>query len=163
MSNLELIDSELKRAKAEGKNVDWYGPYEVTQLVNSFMGAMVHPWERVWSVDRKYSPQGTEDIQSVLSEIDVKCGEVKGIGETLGMFRNGFSHGNIEFLKSGNDIGAIRIWNCQPRGGRKTFEATISIPQLRRFLEAFVRLAETLERLEDNVQPDCRTPNDLCP
>jgi hypothetical protein len=23
-----------------------FGPYEVTQLVNSFMGAFAHPWER---------------------------------------------------------------------------------------------------------------------
>lgn len=54
MSNLKLVQRLHKEAVERGDQVDELGPFEVTQLVNSFSGALAHPWERVFATDRQF-------------------------------------------------------------------------------------------------------------
>ena len=46
--NLRHIDEEVKQFKAEGKKEDDYKLYEVTQLINSFVGFLILPKENAF-------------------------------------------------------------------------------------------------------------------
>jgi hypothetical protein len=50
MEPFEEVKDLMKRTMFNLRFVEEHkarnGPYEVTQLINSFLGAMAHPWER---------------------------------------------------------------------------------------------------------------------
>ncbi len=119
------------------------GPYEVTQLVNTFLGALAHPFEAM-----------RDDLMS-LSVADAAVlgwpkiererptdSEPESFGDLIRLLRNGFAHGNLEFLSDGQgQIGAVRIWNANHRGAR-TWGAVLKVDDMRRFIGLFVELIE---------------------
>lgn len=134
--NLRFIE---ERAAADG-------PYEVTQLVNSFLCALAHPWERLQ----------TELMAMPLSEAERRGWpkiekerstdqDPNSLGDLIRLVRNSFAHGNVEF-QSGQDgdVRGIRFWNL--RQGRRTWGASLGTTELRRFLECFVGLADELHQ-----------------
>src|SRR5579871_6775096 len=137
MANLEFIE---QRAKPDG-------PFEVTQLINSFLGALAHPWEMLrnelnvtlieqaerqgWPIPR--AEQTTDQAPTTL-------------GDLIRLMRNGIAHGNISFLAGGQDqIAALRVEN-RNRQGRRTWGVIITPALMRRFLERFVALVEEIEK-----------------
>ncbi|HKH81722.1 MAG TPA: HEPN family nuclease, partial [Methylovirgula sp.] len=121
------------------------GPFEVTQLVNSFLGALVHPWE---------------NLRGDLNDLSISDAIVKGwppiqrerpsdqeptsLGDLIRLVRNGVAHGNIEFLPGPQgDIRALSIWNKDGRG-RRTWGTIISTDDMRNLLICFVTIAEEL-------------------
>jgi hypothetical protein len=65
------------------------------------------------------------------------------------VLRNGFAHGNFRFNPGADgEIESVHVWNVIPSNrrcaGEKTWGTTFTIPQLRRLLESFVRLADHL-------------------
>ena len=43
----DVIERTMYNLRFIEKHSNVEGPYEVTQLINSFLGAMAHPWEKV--------------------------------------------------------------------------------------------------------------------
>jgi hypothetical protein len=143
MANLEYIESAAKAT----------GPFEVTQLINSFLAALAHPWERLrhelnemplgmagWPVSRK--ERASDDDPKSLRDL-VRC------------IRNALAHGNIELLPSARgDIKALRIWNVHK--GLRTWGTILTVAEMRKFLICFVALAEELHGRQD-ASPSRRT------
>jgi hypothetical protein len=102
--------------------------YEITQLVNSFLGLIVIPHEYIGSDIPAYSFQKLETMNWPLFS-DVKdttgCKDLRSLVEHL---RNGIAHGKITF-HGNKDITAMTITN---RWGRKLWEGTMSVGNLRR-------------------------------
>lgn len=132
IANLEFIE----------RHATQNGPYEATQLVNSFLGAVAHPWEKYRS-ELESMPLSCSEGWPRLPKERPKDTEPASLCDALRLLRNGIAHGNIEFLP-GRDgaIQSLRIWNSDR--GRRTWGTIISIVELRRFLKEFAALAEHL-------------------
>ncbi len=124
------------------------GPYEVTQLVNTSLGALAHPFEAMRH--NLMSLPLAEAAALGPPRIDRERpgdSEPTSLGDLIRLLRNGFDHGNLEFLPDGRgQIGALRIWNTTPRGAR-TWGAVIEVDGMQRFLGLFVESIK--RRLED--------------
>ncbi len=124
---------------------DERGVWEVTQLVNSFLGALAHPWEQ-W----QHEPQlklSLADAQAqgwpTVEKDDPRDEDPQNLRDLLRLVRNAMAHGNVEFLNDGNnEIRAVRFWNED--GGWRTWGATLDVPTLRQFLDCFIQLAAEL-------------------
>lgn len=123
------------------------GPYEVTQLVNSFLCAYVLPWERLPDKSlgmslEEAAKRGWPIIKKELPEDQ----DPENLGRLIRLVRNSFAHGNIELL-SGPDgnIQGIRFWNNR-RGRGRTWGARLSVWELREYLERFAARADELHR-----------------
>ncbi len=121
------------------------GPFEVTQLVNSFLGALAHPWETLkadlpttslaeaaaagWPVPEQQGGRGPSP---------------ESLSDLLRLLRNGIAHGNLSFLPDGRgQIQAIRIENYDR--GRLTWRGVISVQDMRALLHRFVALVEEVD------------------
>jgi hypothetical protein len=122
------------------------GPYEVTQLVNSFLAALAHPWEELKSnLKCTTLHQAAAEGWPVLKRERPDDVEPTSLGDLLRLVRNSFAHGNIEFLGSGtSEITHLRIWNMTPNTDRRTWGTIASVADMRQFLERFVELADEL-------------------
>jgi hypothetical protein len=122
------------------------GPYEVTQLINTFLGALVHPYE-VMQNDLDAIPVSEAETlgwPAIVCE-RTSDSEPSSIGDLIRLMRNGVAHGNIEFLPAAwGEIHAIRIWNVHR--GRRTWGAIVTIKNMRRLLAKFVVLIEERHR-----------------
>ena len=152
MRNLRTVHDLREERRLEGADVDKTGPVEVTQLVNSFLGALAHPWEALFK-DRE--PERFPELARLSRHLEgarTTPGEEPDLIEQLGYVRNAFAHGNVEFLRDpacdgdGCDIAGVRLWNCRGRPGRqrKTWEIRLDIGGLFALLEDF---SETADRL----------------
>lgn len=120
------------------------GPFEVTQLINSFLGALAHPWEKFKDELNKMSLTRAERAGwPKVSKERPEHQDPKSLGDLLRLVRNSLSHGNVEFLPDErNDIHALRL--CNIDHGKRTWAARVNIEDIRRFLDRFVELAEDL-------------------
>ena len=137
MDNYRFLDDSYRR----GSRV-----FEVTQLVNSFLGAFAHPWEE-WRKElggisiaearkRGWPAAAADDLRDEIPQT---------LGQLLRLMRNSIAHGNIQYLKDqNNDIGAVFIWNETPGHRWRTWGATLDVSTLRRFLECFEAEARDL-------------------
>jgi HEPN pEK499 p136 len=116
------------------------GPYEVTQLLNSFLGALAHPWEKYHNelCAKSLAEAAATGWPKISSDRDPQS-----LGDLVRLMRNAVAHGNVDYLPGpAGEIQAHRIWNLDR--GRRTWNAVISVAQMRAFLMCFVQLAETL-------------------
>lgn len=134
MANLEFIEAHA------GPN----GPYEVTQLINTFLGALAHPFEAMRD-DLMVRPiaeavaLGWPD----LSKERIEDRDPSSLGDLIRLMRNGMAHGNIEMLSDAKrQICALRLWNTDPRTKMRTWGVVVPVKELRRFLALFVELIE---------------------
>ncbi|SED78357.1 hypothetical protein SAMN05519104_4356 [Rhizobiales bacterium GAS188] len=123
------------------------GPFEVTQLINSFLGALAHPWESLRSELNSMSIADAESQGWPIPRAERATDQAPTkFGDLIRLLRNGVAHGNISFLPDGKgQIAALRIENRDNQGGR-TWGVTITPQNMRRFLERFVALVEDLDR-----------------
>jgi len=57
---------------------------------------------------------------------------------------DGHIHGNMQFIPGpNNEIASIRLWNNHPVRSR-TWGTTLTLSDLRRFLDCFVKLADEI-------------------
>ncbi len=122
------------------------GPYEVIQLINSFLGALAHPWEKckrelaVIPLASAYEKGWPRVVPLGPSDEDPAT-----LGDLIRLMRNGIAHGNNEFAADANgEMGLIRIWNVHPRSRRRTCEAILTVREMEAFLHKFVEQAEAL-------------------
>src|SRR5438876_2348403 len=86
MENLAFVEA----------HADPNGPFEVTQLVNSFLGALAHPWEKFTAELGKVSiAQAEADGWPRLTKEYATDRDPRDLGELLRLVRNGMAHGNI--------------------------------------------------------------------
>jgi hypothetical protein len=89
MKNLEFIYEYKKKG---------YEVYEVTQLINSFLGALAHPWE----VYRDKLNDMSLDVAAERGWPIIKKGrksdkEIRSLGAPVKHIRNGIAHGHVTF------------------------------------------------------------------
>jgi hypothetical protein len=120
------------------------GPYEVTQLLNSFLGALAHPWEKYQiELCAKSLTEAAEIGWPRISKERRTDRDSTSLGDLVGLMRNAIAHGNVEFLPGATaEIQALRVWNMNR--GQRTWGALISVADMRAFLTRFVNLAEEL-------------------
>jgi len=125
------------------------GPYEVTQLINSFLGAFAHPWEKYKKgIRRKHLEEAWAEGWPRLDKEEQADKDLKFLGDQLRLIRNGIAHGNIEMLckNAEGDITHLKIWNLkQPsKPESRDWGTVVAIGQLREFLDCFVVLADQI-------------------
>lgn len=134
--NFEFIK---KQASSEG-------PYEITQLINSFLGAMAHPWEQYKNELNNISlteadKQGWPKINKELSSDK----DPKHLGDLLRLIRNGIAHGNIKYFPDeDNEINVLQIWNINHKSKKRDWGTLLTVDLMEIFLYKFVNLAESL-------------------
>lgn len=140
IQNLEFIE-RAKKTKANG-------PYEVTQLVNSFLGALAHPWERLKPALRKLPLEEAVKLGwPRVAREEAGDHEPESIGDLVGHMRHAFAHGHIRFNDDGRgNIESLSIQNIDPNTGVRKWGATIDVKDLRRLLTRFVAIAEDVNR-----------------
>ena len=136
MFNLEFIEKHKDRED---------GPYEFTQLINSFLMAFIHPkahWIEQFP-PMPYPATGWPAVNSVPIP-GQEHREPTNARQLVERIRDALAHGNFEILTSGQgantDIDAVALWNT-PRESSSTktwHTAAISVEDLRRILHAFV-------------------------
>lgn len=138
LANLEFI--ELHRSDK--------GPYEVTQLINSFLGALAHPLENFSDSLNRLSLDEAETYGwPRIKKERPTDNDPRSAGELIRFLRNAMAHRNIEFLPDGRgEIRALRLSNIDPRGDRRTWGAIVSVDDLRKLLLRFVELVEERHR-----------------
>lgn len=154
--NLDAIDADL----AQGRSV-----FEVTQLVNSFLGAFAHSWEE-WKEELRRVPlreaieQGWPDVRGEDSRDD----EPQSLGDLLRLIRNGITHGNYRFIgMPGRDIEAIFLWN--EKHGWRSWGASLGVDDLKRLLVCIeVQARDLPDRMprEPNRHYAQRPPREKC-
>lgn len=135
----------MRRSMANLRYVEAHaGPYEVTQLINTFLGALAHPFEAMRD-DLLFLPIAEAQALGWPPFVVERPTHVEpsSIGDLIRLMRNGLAHGNIEFLSDGKgQIQAIRLWNTDPRTQRRTWAAIVTIHDMRALLASFVELIE---------------------
>jgi hypothetical protein len=133
INNLEFVEQSATTT----------GPFEVTQLINSFIGALAHPWEQLKAELNDMPLSDAAGWPTIRKELPSDA-DPDSIGELVRLLRNAIAHGNMEFMpgKQG-DIKALRIWN-KNKSGRRTWGTILTVTNMRLFLLRFVALAEDL-------------------
>lgn len=158
IANLQFIDEadEQLRAEARANGLSRrdaeQAPFEATQLLNSFLGAVIHPWETLRERSGQGIAIGLDEAEKrgwpVLRNQNRYAPEAKNYARMLSNIRNAFAHGSIELLKDlpdetgRRDIGGVRIWNKCPDCNCKTWITEISLDDLKAFLKFFENLAD---------------------
>ncbi len=153
----EVMRRTMFNLKFIKKHQDRNGPYEVTQLVNSFLGALAHPWE-TYRNDLMRLPLSEAERRGwpKVKKEQLSDRDPDSLGDLLRLVRNSFAHGNVQFLPDErNGIQAIRFWNTSPKSGKRTWGAILTVGHLESFLKCFVALAEELH--QSTPQEDLRS------
>jgi hypothetical protein len=138
MANLDFIE----------RHASGDGPFEVAQLINSFIGALAHPWEATRADLSALSLSEAKELgwPSIKKERSSDI-DPNSLGELVAAIRHSVAHGNIEFLSSGRgEITALRIWNIHPRSRTRTWGAILTVADMRRVLACFVDLIQERHR-----------------
>jgi len=173
LKNLEFIRDERQRRISDGVDVDFEGPFEITQLVNSVLCALAHPWEALLKPERELrKAQRDPRLRPAVTRLAQHLSDDQSISRNdtylitlLGYVRNAFAHGNIEFLSRESaipgrrDIYGIRIWNCRFEEQTKNWERTYTEKSLLQLLSDFREVANELNS-PDKVKRDKDCPCD---
>ena len=132
-ANLEFIEA----AQSRGENV-----FEVTQLANSLLGLLVFPREHYMkSIPNTHlselAEQGWPTIRTTHGKL-----KQNNLKQLMRMLRNSIAHCNVEFIADENsEIIGIKVWNKNDNG-EKTWQAKLSIDDLRSIAFKFIELIE---------------------
>ncbi|QLF69463.1 hypothetical protein FE840_007850 [Peteryoungia desertarenae] len=145
MLNLAYIE---ERAQGDG-------PFEVTQLINSFLGALAHPWEAL-QTDLMAIPLAdalARGWPNITKERPTDR-DPNSLGDLVRLMRNSFAHGNITFLPGPKgEIQSLRVWNTLSHGGPRTWGTIITVADARLFLVRFAELAEEIHTRRSTTTP----------
>lgn len=135
LHNLEYID---RRARPNG-------PFEVVQLINSFMGAAVHPWENLLKAEDELVNLSKREVKwPSLVKSNPDDDEPSDFHEEMAWIRHAFAHGNIEYLNAEGSIVGIEIRNCgysRKQQKRITWGTSLDLHQLRQLLDSYAEIA----------------------
>jgi len=132
--NRTMFNLEFVRERATKK-----GPYEVTQLVNSFLGAVCHPWEKYPETFKMTFAQATKR-GCPYTKAELQCDkEPANVAKLVNNMRDAIAHGNISFEGTDGDISSIKLWVCPPKEGHRTWGVVFTVAELRQFLDFIVQ------------------------
>lgn len=167
LTNLEHIDSNKRHS----------GPFEITQLINSFMGVFAHPWDQLLDKEklkqeRLSSRQFRECQFPDLPHIELE-GEgvpMEHIHDYLRVLRNAMAHGNFQLLDrkqlralrqrgplppvSEKEIAGLKLWNTPLNSDRKNWITVLDIFEMRTCVEAMARLCEKRSLWKDDIRTE---------
>ncbi len=134
--NLEFIE---QYARQPG-----YEVFEITQLVNSALGLLLLPKEKLYdnipeTALFQLEKEGWPTIRPT-------GGESLTLKELVRHLRNAFAHTHFEYYSnSANEIDYLIIWDKAPQSKHKNWELQLSVKDLRLLM---LRFAEKIERGE---------------
>ena len=132
-ANLAAID----RLRNEGHEV-----FEATQLVNSTLGLLVFPQQSYVAKIPKIPLAKLERLGWPVPEVEPSFTQAADLRQLVRYLRNAIAHFNIEFEGDGTDhIRLLRVWN-KDRNNIVTWEATLSVSDLRGIADKFVELLQ---------------------
>ena len=146
MLNLKFIN------KHKGDN----GPYEVTQLINSFLGALAHPWETYkCELNEKSLADAHRAGWPTVYKEKPNDYEPTSLGDLIRLMRNALAHGHVKFGSRGSGkIQTLHLWNTVPNtDNKRTWGTIITVNNMETFLGCFVALAEELHDKESKARP----------
>ena len=117
------------------------GTYEVTQLLNSFLGLIVFPQEQDRERVRRVSiaSEIIDDLCASVTE-NTYTGQYKEVNlqNLIYHCRNAISHGHIEPHADRNkEISVLEFYDCNPYRKKEQFRIKVEISLLREFVCAF--------------------------
>ncbi len=113
--------------------------FEVTQLVNSMLGLLVFPQylDRIPETPIADLASNGWPIPEVVGDYP----QVPDLRQLVRMLRNAITHCNLRFEPgAGNEIAALTVWNTQPRTGKVTWKARLTVADLDAITTRFVAL-----------------------
>lgn len=135
MANLAFVERHSRPA----------GPFEVTQLINSFLGALAHSWERLKAELPGLSLADARNAGWPIPEHQGGLSQPTTLGDALRLLRNSIAHGRLTFLSDcRGEIQAIQVENYDR--GKMTWRGAMPVRDMRALLERFVALVEEIER-----------------
>jgi hypothetical protein len=117
--------------------------FEVTQLVNSFLCAVIQPWSDLKKSTHPWNLSLAAAELDGWPDVACRTGTTPTLGHLIIEIRNALSHGNVEYLASnGTDISGLRLTTKQPFDYTAIkWEAEFSIADLECFLAKFATIA----------------------
>ena len=128
----------------------------MTQLINSFLGALAHPWETYQDDLTAMSlAQARADGWPKIDKELATDREPHSLGDLIKFVRHAVAHGNLIFLPGQEgEIRAIQVINKDPnRNYKQIWGAIVTVADMRAFLERFVALAEDLHDQRNRSRP----------
>lgn len=130
--NLELIEQH----RTHGGEA-----YEVTQLINSCLGLLVLPQQSYMDSIPETSIKELVEMGWVIPEVHGDYPQVENLKQLIRYMRNAIAHFNVKFISDSEDrIQTIKVWNINR--GKKTWEATLGLDELKSLLYKFIELIE---------------------
>lgn len=131
--------------------------YEVTQLINSMLGLLVFPQQKLFHSIPETPLETLREQGWPIPHCRIGPSESMTLKGLLRYMRNGISHFNIEFVSdNGRNLTGIMIWNYEygskPR--RKDWEVTLDLTDLRFLVKKFI---EQIEEWDADVERNKRT------
>ena len=121
----------VKRTKANLS--DYSGDFEVTNLINSCLGLIIIPKQRI--SDRIPTYEFTEqncDFGITLKNICFEQNKNYELSNILRHIRNGLAHGRIEQKSKNGEIAGLRIYDKNNNSG-ENFSIEFSVEEFKRF------------------------------
>ena len=143
MSNFDLEDEFIARTQKNLKAIECLKQkggevYEVTQLLNSMLGLLIFPKEKLY---KKIQPKNWDMM--VKEGWPLPSGDnakVSDLEELIRKMRNAVAHINIELVNDGNEIIGIRFSSYHRKG--QNWTGVYDIASLREFVN---KLSEHLQ------------------
>jgi hypothetical protein len=158
------------------------GPFEVTQLINSFLAVVAHPWDQLLDQDKlkKLTFDSSAYRECRFPEfprlpVEGDQAKTENIYDLLRVLRNGMAHGNMELLDrktlrklrqlgplprvTEDEIAGIKIWNKPSENAKTNWCTALDIHDLRQMLMAMMRLCEKRHLWKDDVR-ECQDQRD---
>jgi hypothetical protein len=153
------------------------GPFEVTQLVNSFLSVLAHPWDQLLDQDalrcmKLTSPTFRECRFPQFANLPTEntTAAPQNLYDLLRVLRHGMAHENIELLgrkelralrptgtlptaKEG-EIAGLKIWNQKSETGPPNWCTALDVNELKHCLYAMQRLCEKRHLWKDHVREE---------
>ncbi|MDQ3539820.1 MAG: HEPN family nuclease [Chloroflexota bacterium] len=157
-------------SKADGSRV-----WEVTQIINSFLGIVAHPRERLLDTKKikwmslTHPKVVKAGVPAMTSSWEFDSEEPRTLAQLLRLLRNGIAHGNIELLGvrelvnyrkdfrpdpgfDPTEIAGIEIWNSDNNQNR-TWGTVLTVDELAAALNGFALLALDPDLHSSNQAP----------
>lgn len=134
--NLKFIDDAY-----EGPNGK-VEVYEITQLINTFLGALVHPFEASRASDK--FEELLRNKEAPKNYIIKNQGNQIDYYNFIRLLRNGLCHGNIKYNEGRyKNIESVDIWN-KNHANIETFRCKLFPSDMKDILEQFSMILESI-------------------
>lgn len=132
---LDIMRRSLINLEFIYKNHEKHAVYEITQLVNTFLGAFIHPFERS-SKGRAFIAYFAARPTPIDVTYQIREGDNVTYYDFIQYIRHALAHGNMRYNPNAiKQIESITIWNV--RNGSKVFKCTINTHDMKTLLLDF--------------------------